>query len=116
MGEGFSGVENLRVGVESPEEALALGSGTLGGAVGVEGDGDGEDDDWLSRFLESALLILEDMVVGYEICKESLESESRKRVYKGVGSASNANVDYPGRSRSIPVCTWVIIERASWWR
>lgn len=45
------------MGVESPEEAL--GFGTAGGVEGVEGDG--EDDDSLSRLLESAL-ILDDMV------------------------------------------------------
>lgn len=83
MGEGCSGDENLRVGVELPEEALAFGSGTLGGAVGMDRDGDGEDDDWLSRFLESALLILEDMVVGYEICKESLEVNLGSGVIRG---------------------------------
>lgn len=49
----------MRVGVKSPERALLFGSGTAGREVGEE---DAEDDDSLSRFLDSALIL--DAMVG----------------------------------------------------
>lgn len=49
----------MGLGVESPEEELAFGSGVVG--RDVEGDGD-DDDDSLSRFLDSALIL--DVMIG----------------------------------------------------
>ena len=90
----------MRVGVKSPERALLFGSGTAGREVGEE---DAEDDNSLSRFLDSALIL--DAMVGIRNMQIWSSKKPRTAWYKGERDPANqalerdrSTLDSPGGS------------------